>query len=77
MDALPRTDIYATFTHDAFTLINGLPQDMRKKMVGVGLLDAVPDTMTVVELIKKFLAEADVKPSKSDEYKQTTKSLMK
>ena len=46
-------------------------------MVGVGLLDAVPDTMTVAELIEKFLAEADVKPKTRDAYQQTTKSLMK
>ena len=57
--------------------INGLPKDIRKKMVGVGLLDAVPDTMTVAELIEKFLAEADVKPKTRDAYQQTTKSLMK
>ena len=45
--------------------INGLPPAMKKKMVGVGLLDAAPPTMTVEELIKKFLAEADVKPKTS------------
>ena len=34
--------------------INGLPPAMRKKMVGVELLDAASPTMTVEELINKF-----------------------
>ena len=46
-------------------------------MVGVGLLDAAPPTMTVEELINKFLVDADVKPKTSAGYQQTTKSLMK
>ena len=56
--------------------INGLPPAMRKKMVGVGLLDAAPPTMTVEELINKFLVDADVKPETRVAYRQTTQSLI-
>ncbi len=57
--------------------INGLPPAMRKKMVGVGLLDAAPPTMTVEELIIRFLVDADVKPATRAAYRQTTQSLIK
>ena len=57
--------------------INGLPPAMRKKMVGVGLLDAAPPTMTVEELINKFLVDADVKLATRAAYRQTTQSLIK
>ena len=57
--------------------INGLPTVMRKKMVGVGLLDAAPPTMTVEELISRFLGDADVKPATRAAYQQTTQSLIK
>ena len=57
--------------------IKELPPAMRKKMVGVGLLDAAPPTMTVEELINKFLVDADVKLATRAAYRQTTQSLIK
>ena len=57
--------------------INGLPPATSKRMVGVGLLTAAPTAMTVEKLIETFLASADVKPSTSAAYQQTTKSLIK
>ena len=48
---------------------------MSTRVVGVGLLSAAPATMTVEELINKVLADADVKPSASAAYQQTTPTL--
>jgi integrase len=41
------------------------------------VLDSAPPTMTVEELINKFLVEVDVKPATRAAYRQTTQSLIK
>ena len=53
-----------------------LPPKTQQKLKALGLIDAASMTVTLGELVEKFMALQDVKPATLAAYRQTTGSLM-
>ena len=62
--------------HDIVKWVEGLPPVTQEKLKKLGLIDAASMTVTLEELIEKFISLQDVKPSTMAVYKQATDSLV-